>query len=170
MTKFVLSLIAVVLAFVLVASHLLPLQEVEPPAGHQVNLTVLTTDVVLSPMVELWVEEVQRRYHDAILIDGHGGTKLIDGVPTWCIFTAFTPDGLPVSDLIRQLRLQDPFRRIVLLCCNPDGLVLEGVNNVSYSLQSVWVVPDSRVSVAENAGRDAWYGDSCGDIFEFVQQ
>ena len=170
MRKSALNTVLATLLVILFSNNLHVFREaVEPADGNQVNLTVLTTDVGLAPMVELWVDEVHRRYNDAIIVDGHGGTEFVDGKPVWHAYTVLQPDGIPVADLIASIRQREPWRRIVLLFCNPDGLPLEGVANVSYSLQNVWVVPDSHLGAGANVGRDAWYGDSCGDIFEFVE-
>lgn len=138
--------------------------------GYQENLTVLTLDIDLAPMTEYWLKEVNERYRNAIVIEGHGNTKIIDGVPTWCVYTVTHPDGTPVADVIENIRRYEPFRRIVILSCNPDGLRLDGIPNISYSLENVWVIPDDQLSVAQNTYRDAVYGGGCGDIFEFVQQ
>lgn len=138
--------------------------------GYQENLTVLTLDIELAPMTEYWLEEVNERYRNAIVIESHGNTKIIDGEPTWCIYTVTHPDGTPVADVVANIRRHEPLRRIVILSCNPDGLRLEGIPNISYSLENVWVVPDDHLSVAQNTYRDVVYGGGCGDIFEFVQQ
>jgi len=137
--------------------------------GFQENLTVLTLDIGLAPMTELWLDEVNERYRNAIIIEGHGNTEFIDGVPTWCVYTVTHPDGTPVADVIQNIRRHEPYRRIVILSCNPDGLRLDGIPNISYSLQNVWVIPDDQLSIVQNVDRDLRYGGGCGDIFEFVE-
>lgn len=120
-----------------------------------------------NPCVIYWREEAQRYFHeDVLLVVGHGNGE--DGV--WMIHDDIAREGTsgkePVVMLIARLREKYPHHRIVLICCNPDGIAVDAPG-VSYALKNVWMFPDSVLEPGK--GFDELTGeDEAGSFDEFV--
>lgn len=88
----------------------------------------------------LWAKEAQRRFHNAVVIEMHGGLDLPN---TWCC----VDNGHMrfVDDVVREDRAKYPNRTLILVSCNPEHIRLSGFPNVFYFTRSVWIVPDRNI-------------------------
>lgn len=110
-----------------------------------------------------WVREVAKRYPDAFVLLGHGLTDPVTG--EWTIYPTIG-DPVPVREAVEAVHALYPGRRVVLVVCNPDGKVLDGVEDVSYALHNVWVMPDDN----DLHFRDIIKPAVVGSIWEFREQ
>lgn len=111
-----------------------------------------------------WREEVARRYSDAVIVLGHGGQPAPEG--WWSIEDQISEEVMPMTEMIRRVRLKYPYRRIVVISCNTQHQYLPA-ENVTYALKNVWFYPDNIMLTPLNKITGE---DECGDIFEFVEQ
>jgi len=109
-----------------------------------------------------WDDEIEAEYPNALLVIAHGNTD--PGTGEWYAYPTDS-DPLPVREVVLNVRKTYPERHIVLLVCNPDGLILDGVNNVSYARESVWIWPDR---VVQYNIRDLIDPDGVGSFDEFT--
>lgn len=108
-----------------------------------------------------WQQEADRRYDDFVLVMVHGDTSL--GV--WMAVPDFGPM-VPMIDVVMEYQFRHPGKRIVLVSCNADGLVLpKYLHNVSYATAKVYVFPDAATFLAPMRP-----GVLAGDISEFIDQ
>ena len=131
---------------------------------HKDKITMVVKAEWQNPTILYWKEEVQRRYSDAVVIVTHGG----DGADSeW---TAY-PQRQPVEhidDLVDRIRAHHPYRRIVIIACNPMHQHLDR-RFVSYALNNVWFYPDS-IQDPDYPQNVVWNENFVGDIFDFVEQ
>jgi hypothetical protein len=140
----------------------LTISESAYPATHD----VLTPDVAVRSIVydpsleryrEVWEAEVARRYDSCVLVLVHG--DCVFGV--W--YAVMPGAAKPMTDLVAELRLTYPHDRIVLMSCNPCGMVLDA-ENVTYANADVWLVPDRVLDP-----RSLIAPDVIGNVYEFTE-
>lgn len=166
MREYIKSQIQFTLIVVLVA--VTALQFAQPhieTRGSARNFTLIVGSEDLGAFTGEWMDEVGRRYSDALVVFVHGDSDPRD---QWYYRSRFDEDGGKVEDMLRALRLSNPNRRIVLVCCNPGGYNVT-IPGVTYAASNVWLVPNSFQSAGKNFVRDALAGPATGDIFEFVE-
>lgn len=115
-----------------------------------------------------WTTETARRFPDAVVIFGHG-IAVVDG--EWLIEDEVHHKMWHVEEVVGVYQKIYPDRPIVLICCNSTHLHLH-IRGVWYSLQNVDMIPDKNVPEASvtRGPPPVGYGiDSCGNIFEFVE-
>lgn len=136
-------------------------------------------DPSLDMFVNAWQMEVQRRFHNSIVLLCHGGGD-VDGV--WLMLD----HGVPriAQDVIREEQAKYPNRILVILACNPGHLKLTGLPRVYYSTASTWCEPDRSLTggsldrmtldgeeVPMRNTETRWQSDPdvTGNIFEMVE-
>lgn len=124
-----------------------------------VSLPILVYSETLRQYAPKWETEVYRRYPNSVLVLAHGND--MDG-SWWCEYPDDDNRRL-VSELIDQIRIQYPLRRIVLMICNPGGYKLD-IPNISYALSNVWVIPDRELAI-----RSWLYPNTIGNIYEMQE-
>ena len=133
-----------------------------PETDTTVESTALSFDLMRA--AQRWEREVAERYPNAVVVAVHGRTDEQSG--QWYAYPS-VGEAVPVKDMVKSLRSNYPDRRIVLICCNPDGKVLTGVSNVAYADEMVWVVPDDQIGFTF---RDLLGPSAVGSIWEFREQ
>jgi hypothetical protein len=117
-----------------------------------------------------WRIEVTRRFSNAVIIMGHGGT-LPNG--EWGLLLMDKHNAfIPMKDEVARVQALYPGRVVVLVCCNPDGLLLH-MPNVYHAVDSVWFDTDKSLPNLKpedqpeaNEGRKDLPG-YVGNIYEF---
>lgn len=119
--------------------------------------------------VARWTVEVARRFPDAVVVIGHG-MVVVEG--EWLLVDQVHHKYRHVEEVVASYQHLYPDRPLVLVCCNSTHIHLH-IKGVWYSLQDVDVVPDKNIPEASaEAGGPPPVGynvDSCGNIFEFVE-
>lgn len=140
-----------------------------PPPSPDITV-VQWAESIPAFQVAAWKLETSRRYPNAVLVICHG--EDVGGV--WSFFpdkvstvgpvSWITPlPTFPVTEGIAKLKRQYPGRRIVLMTCNPHHHRLT-IPGVSYSLDSVFLLPDRLLSM-----RSLLEPTDVGNVFEFVE-
>ena len=106
------------------------------PLESDIKLMVMAE--MFTPVTLYWEREIERQYPNAVVIMAHGRIGY-DG--EWRLYPAYFPS-ITVQDAIARVRVDYPHRRIVLLACNPGGIVIDNPG-VIYATRNVWLIPDS---------------------------
>jgi hypothetical protein len=119
-------------------------------APGQPDVLVKMLDPRLGEFVNDWQAEIGRRFHNSEMVLAHGG-QFVEG--QWIVGTERMYGGHveTMEDVIARAEKCGPGRTIVILCCNPDHVVLHGHPNVWYAKSSVWCVPDRNYDPRKNS-------------------
>lgn len=115
-----------------------------------------------SSVAGFWKEEVSRRYGDAVMILGHGGE---DEKGRWIIWDAAANQRRRIEDVVKEVRKRYPYRRIVVVTCNPGHQYLNA-RYVAYAIEDVWKIPDHVMFTRFGLVLEP---QNIGDIFKFVE-
>lgn len=140
---------------------------VQAPAGVRVvEPTIVPLGADFAAALPEWAKEFRWKYRESgcVLVGAHGA----DILGHW--FVMSDQYGiLPVEKFVDRVRDAFPTDRLVLIVCNPAGVVLDAPK-VTYALTNVWMIPDSATIPREFALlRILSHGDYAGDVSDFVE-
>lgn len=132
----------------------------------------------IAPFVDMWRDEVSRRYSNAVVVFVHGDDRqgqwvvipdVIEPADGLLAAMGFHEqvrhlDARPIRQVINDVKARFPGRHIVMVTCNPGRYRLDDVDGVSYSLDNIWLVPDRYLH--ERTTMDP---DTDGNVFELLE-
>lgn len=109
-------------------------------------------DPTLEPYGQPWQTEIARRFpSNTVGVLLHGG-NFLDG--QWIVLShpeSQHPIEL-IADFIHEEQVHYPGQRLVILACNPGHIALHGFNNVYFSPDLTWCLPDR--AIEQDSGLD----------------